>query len=634
MDSSLSPRKKRVLAGVLGLALVTMAAYLPALGASYIWDDDQHLTANPLLTEAGGLGKVWTTPGGFYYPLVLTTFWGIRQVWDLHPLPYHLLNILLHSANALLLWGLLARLTMPGAWFAAALFALHPVQVESVAWITELKNIQSGFFYLLSFHALLTAWPVHNETHGHAEKKVISALAVSRLGQTGWYCAGLVAFALAVLSKPSTVMLPVVILGYLIWRQHRIVIRDVLSTLPFFLLSVAASLWTIWEQKYHSMAQGEDWSVPFVERLLNAPHIIGFYLWKLVWPHPLMFIYPKWEIDPGKAATYLPALLLVMVTVLLFFKRRSWGEGPLLALAYFVITLFPVLGFFNIYFMTYSWVADHFQYLASIGPLALGGYLAARYVRLSEAKGGGEIPRTVGGLILLTLFVCTWRQTLIYQNEETLWKDAIARNPKAAMAYNNLGTFLSNSARMGEAIPYFERALELRPEDGEYHYNLALALGRSGQVEASALHFQKAIDLNPMEPQAYSSYASLLAAVGKNGEAIALYEKALDVAPQTPEAADTHLLVAGLLRMKGENTRALQHYEEALRIQPGNFDARVGLGVLLEGMGQVDRARQEYQAALDIHPDHRISTRLKKLEEGKPSENGLPVNPSTPPSIP
>ncbi len=545
---------------VLGLLLVaaTLAAFSPALSNGFIWDDDHHLTENPLIASPDGPRRIWTSSGAFYYPLVLTTFWGMHRIWGLEPFPYHLLNLLLHSASALLLWGLLARLGLRGGFLAALIFALHPVQVESVAWVTELKNTQSGLFYLLSLHAFLS--------FRRAEAVSFDLGIGDKRSETGWYTAALVLFLLALLSKPSTVMLPVVLLGYSFWSDRRWTPRPFLRTAPFFLLSLAASLWTIWEQKHHSMAQGVPWNESFLERLLNAPRIVLFYLEKLLWPHPLCFIYPKWNMNPSEWGSYVAAVAFLLIVVTLLVWRKTWGFPVLLAFGYFAVTLFPVLGFFNIYFTVYSYVADHFQYLACIGPIALFAHGSATVV---EGRGTWRFTGVLGGgCLVLILGVLTWGQCPIYKNEETLWRDVIAKNPGATMAHNNLGIWLSKQRRPREAIPYFERALELNPEDAESHYNLALALGRQAEVERSVEHFEKAIAARPGEARFYSSYASLLAAVGRIEEAIARYERSLEVAPDAADAATNHEALADLLVRMGRAKEALGHLRQAGKLRP------------------------------------------------------------------
>jgi hypothetical protein len=337
---------------IVGLVLLVVAAYLPVLSAGYIWDDDKHLTENVCIVGPAGFAGIWTSAEATYYPLVLTTFWIEHALWGLAPMPYHLVNLLVHAACALILWQILARLRVPGAWLGAALWALHPVQVESVAWVTELKNTQSGFFYLLAIWFFLR-WKD------------------SRAG--GPYVAALLCAIAAILSKSSTVMLPPVLLLAWVWEERRLAWRDAARLVPFFLVSAAASGWTIWEQKFHAGALGADWTLSLPQRVVIAGRDVWFYLGKLAWPHPLVFIYPRWEVDATRVAAYLPAALVIAASIVLWVQRKRWGRPALFTLAYFVVSLFPVLSFFNVYYFRFSYVADHFQYLASMGPLALAG---------------------------------------------------------------------------------------------------------------------------------------------------------------------------------------------------------------------------------------------------------------------
>lgn len=365
----MSPAKKLVV-----LVVLVVAAYLPVLSAGYIWDDDKHLTENVCIVGPAGFAGIWTTSEATYYPLVLTTFWVEHALWGLAPLPFHLVNVLVHAACALTLWQVLMRLRVPGAWLGAALWALHPVQVESVAWVTELKNTQSGLFYLLAIWSFLR-WKASRATPS--------------------YAAALIFAIAAILSKSSTVMLPVVLALAWIWEERRLAWREAVPLVPFLLISALASGWTIWEQQFHAGALGADWTLSVPQRVVIAGRDVWFYLGKLVWPHPLIFIYPRWEVDATSLTAYLPVVAAIAASIVLWLQRERWGRPALFTLAYFVASLFPVLSFFNVYYFRFSYVADHFQYLASMGPLALAG--AALWTALnpsgeSRAPGSRRTP--------------------------------------------------------------------------------------------------------------------------------------------------------------------------------------------------------------------------------------------------
>ncbi|MGC2626432.1 MAG: hypothetical protein WA269_06310, partial [Candidatus Udaeobacter sp.] len=348
------------------LIVFVFIAYAQVFRADFIWDDESHLTQNPCVIGPLGLKEIWTTTQAVYYPLVLTTFWALHKFVGLNPLPYHALNVLLHAVSAILLWRVLRLLRVRGAWLGAALWALHPVMVQSVAWVTELKNTQSCVFYLLSILFFLK-WDdqgvsAPGSPHREIEERRSLVFALS-----------LLSFLLAALSKPSVAMLPFVLALCVWWMRGKIRWRDTLAFGPFALISIVASAWTIWEQRFHARAVGPDWVQTFPERLIIAGKAVWFYLGKLVWPHPLIFIYPRWDVDSSKVVAYLPLTAAMAVLIALWFVRAPLRRALFFAAAYYVISLFPVLGFFSVYFFRYSFVSDHFQYLASMGPVALIG---------------------------------------------------------------------------------------------------------------------------------------------------------------------------------------------------------------------------------------------------------------------
>ncbi|MEY2525652.1 MAG: hypothetical protein QOE73_423, partial [Verrucomicrobiota bacterium] len=318
------------------LVVLVVVAYQQVWHAGFIWDDDSHLTKNPCIIGPLGFEGIWTTAAATYYPLVLSNFWIQHALWGLNPLPYHLVNVAMHAACGILLWQILRQLQVKGAWLGAALWALHPVQVESVAWVTELKNTQSCFFYLLSIFFFLR-W----------RETIASRL--DRHGKVWNYAAALFCAVLAILSKSSTVMLPVVLGLCSWWMDGRWRWRDVTKLVPFLFVSVSAAAWTVWEQKFHSGAIGSTWTQTWAERIIIAGRDVWFYLGKLFWPHPLIFIYPRWTIDASQALAYLPALAAGAGLILLWWNRNGRLRPIFFAAAYFVVSLFPVLGFFDVY---------------------------------------------------------------------------------------------------------------------------------------------------------------------------------------------------------------------------------------------------------------------------------------------
>ena len=480
----------------LGLVLVTFLAYQPVWHAGFIWDDDLYVTVNRALRSLDGLHGIWSKPGTTmqYYPLVFTSFWVEYHFWGLHPFGYHLVNVLLHALNAVLLWRVLRRLEIPGSWLAAAIFAIHPVQVESVAWITERKNVLSGLFYLLAALAYLRFRPLTDPKS-------------ARVCDWRFYPLVITLFLAALLSKTVTCSLPAALLLLVWWKTGRVGKQDALALAPLFVLGAALGLVTVQMEK-HAGASGAEWTLSFVQRCLLAGRALWFYAGKLFWPHNLTFIYPHWEIDASLAWQYLFPVAAVVVLIALWRLRTRIGRGPLVAVVFFAGTLVPALGFFDLYPFRYSYVADHFQYMACIGLIALTVSAgAAMYQRAGQH--GRDSGRLATALVLVLLAVSTWKQARIYQDQETLWRDTLARNPAAWMAHNNLGAILIQQDKIEKAMGHSEQALQLNPDDSEAHYRLGVTLERAGKTNDAIWHYQQALRTHPDYPEAQTALARL-----------------------------------------------------------------------------------------------------------------------------
>jgi len=535
------------------LVIVTLLAYLPAWNGTPIWDDDAHLT-KPELRSLEGLGRIWTQPGATqqYYPLAHTVFWVEHQLWGDWPAGYHLLNILLHCVSALLLVGILRRLEVPGAWLATAIFALHPIQTESVAWISELKNMLSGVFYF---------WTV------------LVYIKFDRTRNLGAYAVALVLFLFGLMSKTVIATLPAAILIIFWWKRGKLSRnRDVLPLTPFFVVGTAAGLFTAWVERSLIGAEGSDFNYSFTERILIAGRVIWFYLRKLIWPLDLIFVYPRWQVSQTVWWQYLyPAAALLLLAVLVSLSRR-W-RAPLAALLFFIVTLFPVLGFLNVYPFRYSLVADHFQYLAGVGIIVfVAGGIALRL----ECGQHWRRP-TVQALclaFLASLAALTWRQSAMYSDIETLWYTTIQRNPKAWMAHNNLGTVLLQKGKVDDAIVHFRKALEIKADHADAQANLGSALLQKGELDEAIAQYLKALEIKPDYALVHYDLGNALLVKGQVDEAIAHYEKALVIKPDYAEVCNNLGIV---LFQKGEVDQAIGYYQKALEINPRYLEARANL---------------------------------------------------------
>jgi len=620
-----APRPARAFAGVVRgsdrawvalLVVATFIAYLPAIQAGFIWDDDRYVTDNALLLSAKGLAKIWFQPGATiqYYPLVFSSFWVEHALWGENALGYHVVNVALHAASAILLLAILRGLALPGALLAAFLFALHPVHAESVAWITERKNVLSGFFYLSAAFVYLraSAW---------------FAPRAERAPGARAYAAALALFLCALLSKTVACTLPAALLVVMWWRRGALRVRDAAPFVPMLAIGVALGATTAWLEKSNVGATGADWALSFADRVLIAGRAPWFYLSKLAAPIDLTFIYPRWKVDAASAAQWIYPLAALAALAALWRFRARIGRGPLAAALFFCGTLFPALGFIDTYPMRYSFVADHFQYMASLGPLAIAAAGLARVARARAAALGA------GAALAVVLAALTWRQAGIYESLDTLYTDTLRKNPAAWMAHNNLGVVLFDrgqldaarehyvaalrekadayevhnnigrlelqSGRAEEAAASFRRALEIKPDVGRIYSNLGEALEQQGLVEEAFVQFDKAAEIWPTSVPVLTARASALVRAGRIDEAVAEFERTLALAPDNANSRNN---LANALAQKGRTSEAIPHYEEALRLEPRSPGTRINFGNTLLAANRVDDAIAQFRRAAELDP--------------------------------
>ena len=529
--------------------LFAVVAYFPALGGGFVWDDDSYVTSNQTLRTELGLLRIWTEPTASpqYYPLVFTTFWVEYQLWEDAPLGYHLTNVLLHGLNAVLLWRVLRQLDVPAPWLAAAVFVLHPVQVESVAWITERKNVLSACFYFAAALAYFRFSPPEPRP-------------VEPPQRWNWYALSLGLFACALLAKTVTCSLPAALLLVLWWKRERVARADVLHLVPFFALGVGLALVTVWLEKHHVGADGPEWVLSPVERGLIAGRAVIFYVGKLFWPASLTFIYPRWHIDAGDARQYLFPLAVLVVLAACWLGRRRWGRGPLVACLVFAGTLVPALGFIDVYPMRYSFVADHYQYLASASLLALL-VSTGRAVLHRLGPSGKVAAPVVGAGVLLVLGVLTWKQAGIYKDLPTLWRDTIAKNPGCWMAHTNLGVYLFREGSHDEARAHYAEADRLKPHDPQILFHLGEVLAHQGKREEAIARFSEVVRLRPDYPEARAFLGVTLAQHGKPEEALPHLLEAVRSGPEDPQPFYNLALVYAQLGRMDEALRFARHAE-------------------------------------------------------------------------
>ncbi len=578
------------------LVLLVIAVYWPTLSNGFIWDDDAHVEMNRTLRSAGGLADIWFHLGATpqYYPLVHTTFWVEYHLWGLTPRGYHAVNMALHAGCVLLVWRLLVRLAVPGAWLAAAIFAVHPVEVESVAWITERKNVLSCLFALAALLAYLAFSPpvaIEEAQSGPTSRR-----------QWWAYGASLLLYLAALWSKTVTASVPAVLLVIAWWKRGRISRRDILPVVPMFVVGLAMASLTAWMERAHVRAVGADWDLSPVERVLIAGRAVWFYAGKLVCPYPLVFFYPKWQIDAHAVWQYAFPLLALAVIAVLWLARERIGRGPLAAVLIFAGVLLPALGFFNVFPFRYSYVADHFQYHASISLIAL---LVAGLVGLGDrlARSVPWAGRLAAAGLLAGLALVANRRTHAFEMPWSPWEDTLAHDPESWAAHVNLGGYLRQDRRYEEAISHFNESLRIAPERASARLNLGHTLFLMGRLDEAFAELERSLqgDLSKTDQALAHVYLSdVLISQKRYDEAGEQARAALELNPYNVEALYNY---GAILAAQGDTKGGIDRIEAALAIDPAQHVAQHRLGILYASLGNNLKAASSFEKAVTLAPD-------------------------------
>lgn len=621
-----------------GLLLLVFLAYFPLVRAGYIWDDDYYVYKNAALRTVSGLWQIWNSPfhpvTPQYYPLTFTTFWLEYHLWGDRPLGYHIVNVALHALSSIMIWRLLRGLRVPGAWLAAAVFALHPVHVESVAWISERKNVLSGLLFLLSIYAYLR-WRGEPLIFRPAIGERMESAGAGRLGpknegriplhsqNTGptealnsrwWYVLSLLLFLLALLSKTVTASLPAVILLITYWKRGVIRRRDALPLAPYFVFGAALGSLTSWLERHHVGADGPEWQFSFLQRMLIAGRSIWFYAGKIFWPDPLIFVYPRWVIDTHRPLHFLFLAGAIAVPVALWIRRNRQGRGPLAAVLFFGGCLVPALGFANVYPMRFSFVADHFQYLASIGLIALA--VAAGASLLRRIAPGQTTPGLVlaSGLLVI-LATMTFLRTAPFRSAKLLWTDTTEKNHGAWMAYNNLANVLMREKDYAGARKALDAALAVEPHYTYSRLNrviLELLIDNdpasklkpgSGHAiaEARAALANVAQDQSPLGKAEQSACWHLLGDVFfARRDGAAAQDAFAHLVDLDPDDLVARLDLARMMFVRNQGAAAEPHFRRVLDADPSNVEARRYLARILFNRHDDAAARTALEPLLSL----------------------------------
>jgi len=580
--------KKTIFFEVAAIALLTFFVYFPSLTNGFIWDDDDYITNNFSIQKAEGLKEIWfsyKTPQ--YYPVVFSSFWLEHKLWGLNPTGYRAINLVFHVFNALLIYVILFKLYRPLALPAALIFALHPVQVETVAWITERKNIYSAFFYLFATFFYIRFYDSHQKKD---------------------YCLSLLSFTFALLSKSISVTFVIVPLLIRWWQGQKFRKLDFIQLTPFVLLGFLAGLNTVYLEIVRVGAKGSSWSLPLLGKIVLPGKIILFYLYKLVFPSELIFFYPRWSIDPSVLWQWLPSVCVALTLGLLYYFRARIGRAAFALFLCFAASLFPALGFFNVYPMIYSYVADHFQYIASISMIiflcAAAGFIAKRMVfeRFAFAPKARQIV-FISALVLIVsiLGFKSYSYSKAFESRETLFMDVIQKNPRAWMAHNNLGMVYISKGKISKAFDQFQETLKIKPKDCTALNNLGNIYKAQGLWEKARTAYETCLVADPDYATAYNNLGLVNVHSGDLQQARELFEKA---AALDPMAHNTHLNLGLLYLQQKEYDRSMVHYDKAIAIHPYYVEAYLQMGLLYAQTGRKTEAREAFEKVLEIDPDN------------------------------
>ncbi len=666
-NSTSRMRRSGMILGIFLIFIIIPLVYSPSIKGGFILDDELHLTKNESIKADDGLYRIWSTSKWqYYWPVTDSFFWIEWRMWGMRPVGYHATNLILHIADAMMIWLIMRKLFIPGAFLAALLFALHPVNVESVAWIASRKNEMATLFFLLAiyFYVKYLLFAGENVESGdrtvHADRPHRSSAIPGC-----WYWLGLAAFLLSALGKGSTVILPVILLGF-IWLLRPVTRRDLALIGPFFLISFAIVAVNMWFQ-----ARTVDYTpirvAGVTERLLGAGGVVWFYLYKALLPVNLALIYPLWHIDSGNLLWWLPLAAAMIATAILWRCRKDWSGAILFCWGFFCVALLPVMGFTDVGFMQYSLVADRYQHISVIGIIALASAAWGAWNLRMRATLRWPSPAIAVAAVGILGFLC-WRQAKIYHDAFTMYYAVLEKNPNCWVAHNNLGseyieagrlneaivharkaldlapdnpysrsvlgTALDKSGRLQEAVEQYKRALMLYPDFAEVHNNLAGALVELGRPLEAIEHCRQAITIDPDYAKAYNTLGAAMETIGQTREAIEQYRRAVQLDPDyvdarcnlasalvktgqlqeaialckrtlllNPNSVAAHNTLGNAFQLAGQYQDAIEQYEAAIALDPGFSQAHINLGSAFTKIGRVHDAIEHYEKAIQINPN-------------------------------
>ena len=562
------------------LVAVVGFCYWPALSGGFLMDDENYITQSPKIVSVGGLSKIWfSTEPEEYYPISNTSFWLQWRLWGTNRAGYHSVSMAFHLTSAALVWIVLEELAIPGAFLATILFAVHPLNVESVAWIFQQRGLMALCFVLLSIIWYLRA-----------------------IDRRKWYWISLLTFVVAMLSKGSVAILPLALLMIVAWKNGRIARSDVVSLIPFLVVAVVLTLVNVWFQRHGRSGPIRD--ITIAQRFVGAGAVPWFYLAKAFLPIELAFVYPPWEIRVHRLEWWLPLAAAAIVPILLSWRRRragtTWNKSLLFFWAYFCLALIPVMGFTDTGFMQYSHVANHYAQLALIGALAAATAAWSYWSQNSRSVFQSAAKPTAIVACVLLMFL-TFQQSRLYGNSVWLYEDALKKNPRSWLAENNLGLALVETGNQQEAIDHFRKALALKPDFARAYYNWGTVLSNTGQPKEAIERFRQALEYDPDYLSARYNLGTELYQIGQLSEAIVQLKKAVAL---NPNFAWAHVNLGEALALSGESAEALKQLEQALRLKSDSAEIQFDLANTYLKVNQPQQAIEHFRQAVVLDPQN------------------------------
>jgi len=568
--------------------------YLPSLWNGFIWDDDTNLYKSQWIQD-GGLRVIWLSDKMYqYYPVSFTSFWLEHKLWGLKPFGYHFVNLLLHILNAILVFWAVKKLYPRLALAVALLFAVHPIQVETVAWITERKNLLSLFFFLSA---------------------ILAYLRFDRTRMIRHYLVTAAMFILALLSKSIAICFIFFPVLYKWWKDGRLTLRELKLSLTFTAIGLISSLYTLYLEFYRVGAQGRDFGLNLAQRFLLSGRVIFSYIYKLIFPFKFMFFYPPWTVDAHIWWQWLFPLAAIFLTSILFIYRQKLGRGALALFAFYVISIFPVSGFLNVYGMRFSYVADHFAYLST--PVLLLLICAGVVFSLDKLKNRFRLlaapicaPLGRGIFTLIIIYMCIQSMALTrnYKDKFTLWSNLVKENPKSWIAYNNLGAAYANMGNLQEAVRLYRKAIEIKPDYGDAYDNIGMAYANMGKAQ-EALALYKTMALDPHFAHValvHYRLGNLYFKTGRYEDAIDEYKRSIGLCGKTRRlvsiAQEAYYNLGNAYYNIGKKQDAIEAYKEAVRIGQPNLQALNNLASVLADSGEIDKAIGLWEKAVQLDP--------------------------------